>query len=287
MSGRRFAEGAQWELCRRVLAAAGFDFARGRLDRSTHPFTLYAGVNDVRLTIRVDEGDPFSALLAALHEGGHGLYDQGFDPEDRSSLLGEAPSMGLHECQSRLWENHVGLSRAFWDFAWPHVKELFPEASAGLDAAILHRAVNVVRPGTNRVAADEMSYHLHILLRYELEVALLSGALAVRDLPGVWDERSAALIGARPQSDRDGVLQDVHWSLGLFGYFPTYTLGSLYAAQLAETYARVNPLDAEIGRGEFGGLLQWLRGNIHRIGSRYSAEDIVAKATGKIGRAHV
>jgi carboxypeptidase Taq len=280
LDGRIFAEGGQWKLCRQLLAAIGFDFERGRLDRSTHPFTLYAGANDVRLTIRVDENDLSSAVLATMHEGGHGLYDQGFDPADRDALLGEAPSMGLHECQSRLWENHVGRSPAFWRFVFPRLRDFFPESVKGLDVQTIYRAMNVVRPGVNRVSADEMSYHLHIVLRYELEVALLSDALQVGDLPAAWRDRSAALIGAAPLSDREGVLQDVHWSLGSFGYFPTYTLGSLYAAQLAEAYGREYRLPDEIERGDFGNLLAWLRTRVHRVGNRFGAEDIIEKATG-------
>ena len=279
--GRKFAEAGQWELSRQLLAAIGFAFERGRLDRSTHPFSLLAGLNDVRLTIRVDESKLSEAVLAALHEGGHGLYDQGFDPDDRDTLLAEAPSMGMQESQARLWENHVGRSRAFWDYAFPYLQKLFPDAVSGLDAEPFYRSVNLVRAGVNRVAADEVSYHLHIVLRYELEVALISGSLCVRDLPHVWNERSMSLIGATPTSDREGVLQDVHWSMGMFGYFPTYTLGSLYAAQLAETYAREHPLEDEIRRGEFGGLLAWLRSKIHRPGQRFSAEELIEKATGK------
>jgi carboxypeptidase Taq len=281
LRGRKFAEAGQWELSRQLLAAMGFAFERGRLDRSTHPFSLLAGLNDVRLTIRVDESNLSEAVLAALHEGGHGLYDQGFDPDDRDTLLAEAPSMGMQESQARLWENHVGRSRAFWDYAFPRLQKLFPDAVSGLDAEPFYRNVNLVRPGVNRVAADEVSYHLHIVLRYELEVALISGSLCVRDLPQVWNERSTSLIGATPTSDREGVLQDVHWSMGMFGYFPTYTLGSLYAAQLTETYAREHPLEDEIRRGEFGGLLAWLRSNIHRPGQRFSAEELIEKATGK------
>lgn len=281
LRGRRFAEAGQWELCRRMLGTIGFELERGRLDRSTHPFTLLAGVDDVRLTIRIEEDDLSAAVLATLHEGGHGLYDQGFLPADRDSLLGEAPSMGLHESQSRLWENHVGRSRAFWRHWLPAIRALFPDAAEGLDGDAFHRAVNAVRPGVNRVGADEMSYHLHILLRYELELALLAGGLAVRDLPAAWNDRSAALIGVRPASEREGVLQDVHWSLGMFGYFPTYTLGSLYAAQLAETYERERPLQDEIASGEFRGLLSWLRSNVHEPGHRFPAEEIVARATGR------
>jgi carboxypeptidase Taq len=277
----RFGERAQWELCRHVLKTIGFEFERGRLDRSTHPFTLFAGAHDVRMTIRDREDDVTAAVLTALHEGGHGLYDQGFAESDRNSLLGDAPSMGLHESQSRLWENHIGRSAAFWDFLFPVIRKLFPEALKELDAGALYRMVNRVQPGTNRVDADEMSYHLHIVFRYELEQALLSGALSVSDLPAAWNERSTALLGTTPGSDREGVLQDVHWSLGMFGYFPTYTLGSLYAAQFAETYAREHALNDEIKRGDFRPLLGWLRENIHRFGHRLTAEALVNRATGR------
>ncbi len=281
LKGRQFAQSQQWELCRRMLSVIGFEFNRGRLDRSTHPFTLQAGWDDVRLTIRIREDDLTAGVMASLHEGGHGLYDQGYLETDRDSLLGEGSSMGLHESQSRLWENHVGRSLAFWEHWLPAIRELFPEASNGLDAAAFHRAVNIVRPGTSRVGADEMSYHLHILLRYELELALIGGQIPLADLPAAWNERSAALIGVSPANAREGVLQDVHWSLGMFGYFPTYTLGSLYAAQLAEAYERSHPLEEEIGRGDFSGLLAWLRRHVHELGHRHSAEKIVKLATGK------
>jgi carboxypeptidase Taq len=280
LAGRHFAEATQWELCRRVLAAIGFDFARGRLDRSTHPFTLLAGADDVRMTIRVREDDVTRAVLTALHEGGHGLYDQGFRAEDRDRLLGEAPGMALHEAQARLWENHVGRSAGFWRHWLPTLRQLFPEAAAGLEAADIHRTVNTVRAGVNRVGADEISYHLHILLRFELELALLHGDLAVGDLPAAWRERSRALLGVAPMGDRDGVLQDVHWAIGMLGYFPTYTVGSLYAAQLAEAYARERPLEAELAAGACDGLLGWLRRHVHHVGHRLPAEAIVTAATG-------
>jgi carboxypeptidase Taq len=188
--------------------------------------------------------------------------------------------MGLHECQARLWENHIGRSRAFWDFAFPRLRETFPDAVQGLDAQAMYCAANAIKPGVNRVSADEISYHLHIVLRYELEVALLSGALSVRDLPAAWRERSAALIGVTPSSDCEGVLQDVHWALGSFGYFPSYTLGSIYSAQLMEAYSRGHDLEREIERGEFQPLLEWLRTHVHRIGHRLDTEQIVANATG-------
>ena len=281
LAGRRFAEAGQWELCRRLLEAVGFDFGRGRLDRSTHPFTLVAGFDDVRITIRPQEDNLPVGILATLHEGGHGLFDQGLRRGDRDWLLGEAPSMGLHEAQARLWENHVGRSLAFWQHWFPAIAGQFPEAAAGLTPETFHRTVNAVKPGPIRVGADQMSYHLHILLRYELELALLAGDLTVADLPAAWNERSAALIGVRPTCDRDGVLQDVHWSLGMFGYFPSYTLGSLYAAQLTEAYDRQNPLQNEIRRGYYGGLLAWLRQHVHQLGNRHSAEEIVTRATGQ------
>jgi carboxypeptidase Taq len=280
LRGHRFPEAGQWELCRRVLGAIGFDFQRGRLDRATHPFTLLAGTHDVRLTLHVREDDLARTILTALHEGGHGLYDQGFMATDRDSLLGEAPSMGLHESQARLWENHVGRSRAFWQHWLPAIQWVFPDVAAEFDADVFHEAVNAVRPGTNRVAADEVSYHLHIHMRYELELALLSGELSVRDLPAAWSERSEALLGVTPATDREGVLQDVHWSLGMFGYFPCYSVGSLYAAQLAEAYGRQHALEEEIKRGEFSSLATWLRSHVHQSGHRLSAEESIRHATG-------
>lgn len=281
LSGRRFDIARQWEIQRRVLEAIGFDFARGRLDRTTHPFTMQAGANDVRVTSRVDEGDLSNGLLAAMHEGGHGLYDQGFAPADAGRLLADGASSGLHEAQARLWENHVGRSRAFSKFLLPHLRELFPDVTADLDAEKFFLGLNVVRPGTCRTTADEMTYHLHIVLRYELETKLVSGALSVADLDGAWNETSKALLGIVPDSERDGVLQDVHWASGLFGYFPTYTIGSLYAAQLVETCAKTNDLDVQFRDGNFAGLRDWLGANVWAKGNHCPAEEIVTQATGK------
>jgi carboxypeptidase Taq len=264
-----------------MLAAIGFDFERGRLDPTTHPFTMLVGRDDVRVTSRADEADVTTNLLATLHEGGHGLYDQGFAARDRDSFLGDGPSMGMHEAQARLWENHVGRSLAFCEFLFPQMRELFSDALDGIDPRSFWRSLNRVRAGTKRIGADEMSYHLHIILRTELEVALVSGQLAVKDLMQVWNERSRALLGVEPASPRDGVLQDVHWAVGMFGYFPTYTIGSLYAAQLVETYATKNALDDEMRAGECGKLREWLRANVYELGNRHSAEDIVTRATGK------
>jgi carboxypeptidase Taq len=278
--GRIFPEDPQWQLARKVLTAMGFDFTRGRLDRSTHPFTSLIGTGDVRLTIRTRGEDLSEAVLTTLHEGGHALYDQGFAEADRGMLVGDAPSMGLHECQARLWENHVGRSEAFWRYVFPSLLYLFGKAVTGLDAGMFHRSVAHVRPGSIRTSADEMSYHLHILLRYELENALLSGALGVSDLRAAWNEKSRALLGVVPASDKVGVLQDSHWAGAAFGYFPCYTIGSLYGAQLIETYAREHALEDELGRGEFAPLLGWLRTHVHALGYRYSAEETVERATG-------
>jgi len=280
LDGRRFPEDGQWDLCRRILTAIGFDFQRGRLDRSTHPFTAQTGMHDVRLTIRVRELDLPSAILTTLHEGGHGLYDQGFMPTDRDSLLGESPSMGLHESQSRLWENHIGRSRAFWQRWFPTIEAIFPAATKGLDADTFFHVVNAVKRGTSRVDADEVSYHLHVLLRYELELALISGDLAVSELPAAWNERCRSLLGIVPTGARDGVLQDSHWAVGMFGYFPSYTIGSLYAAQLADAYQKSQSLTGDIDGGEFQHLLAWLHTNVHQTGHRLPAEDIIRKATG-------
>jgi carboxypeptidase Taq len=250
------------------LTAIGFDFERGRLDKSTHPFTEYAGGDDVRLTGRVRESDLAAVVFTTLHEGGHGLYDQGFAREDRDWMLGDSPSMGMHEGQARLWENHVGRSTAFWNWVEPQLRELFPEGMKGVPSAI-------------RTGADELSYHLHIVMRYELEVALLSGDLRVKDLKDAWNEKSKAMLGVAPASDKDGVLQDVHWAEGMFGYFPCYTIGSIYAAQLVETYAKAHPFEDEIRRGHFAGLLGWLRETVHRHGSMWTADELVSRATGK------
>jgi carboxypeptidase Taq len=280
-AGRNFPAAGQWQLSRRILSAAGFDFTRGRLDRSTHPFTMLAGEDDVRLTSRVDEGDLSGALFAGLHELGHALYDQGFKASDRDTLLADGASAAMHEGQARLWENHVGRSRAFMEFLLPHIREIFPGALDGVGTDQLWKGINRVRPDTNRVRADEMTYHLHIMLRYELETALLSGDLAVSELPRAWNDRSLALLGVRPGSDRDGVLQDVHWAVGMFGYFPTYTIGSLYAAQLTEAFCRESDFDRDLRQGRFGPLHAWLTKNIYELGNRFSAEEVMIKATGR------
>jgi carboxypeptidase Taq len=276
-----FAEDAQREFCLALLKDMGFDFARGRVDRSTHPFTMMAGEDDVRLTLRSDPKDPLRAIFATLHEGGHALYDQGLPPTLRGTMLADGPSLGLHESQARLWENHVGRSSAFWAHYFPNLVQRFPQALAGLDARTFQRAMNVVAPTLNRVGADEATYNLHVLARYDLEIALLDGGLDVADLPGAWQERYQHYLGVAPASAREGCLQDVHWALGDFGYFPTYTIGNLYAAQLIEAYGRSSNLEAELARGDLTALRGWLAEHVYAHGAALDAEDLIEAATGE------
>jgi carboxypeptidase Taq len=270
----------QRRFCADLLRDMGFDFKRGRLDRSTHPFTMMASDDDVRLTIRSIADDPLRAIFATLHEGGHALYDQGLPRELHGTLLADAPSMGVHESQARLWENHVGRSAAFWRHYFAELQAAFPARLQRLDARGFQRAINVVAPGVNRVAADEATYNLHVLVRYELEIALLDGDLAVTDLPSAWDERYRSYLGVSAQLPRDGCLQDVHWALGEFGYFPTYTIGNLYAAQLVDAYDRDHDLDAELATGDLASLRAWLAENLYAHGAELPAEALIERITG-------
>ena len=269
------------QVCQQLLQCIGFDFGRGHLNHASHPGTSALGFDDIRLALRTQGDDLASTILTTLHEGGHGLYDQGYSPHDRGTLLAQSPSMGLHEAQARLWENHVGRSQQFWNYFFPELKKSLGNEVSSLNAEKLYQKASRVRPSLIRAKADELTYHLHILLRYELEVALISGQLNVIDLPDAWSERSKLLIGISPTSDNEGVLQDAHWPSGMFGYFPTYTIGSLYAAQLAEAYKSKHPLDAEIAKGDFRPLLSWLRSNIHTFGDLSTAETLIKNATGQ------
>jgi carboxypeptidase Taq len=272
---------AQEAFCRRVITAMGFDWTRGRLDRSVHPFTLTAGPDDVRMTVRYDEQDPFQALFGTMHEAGHGLYDQGHDPRHRGTLLHGAPGMGIHESQARLWENRVGRERPFWTFFFRVLREHFPDATRGLSVDEWLGELHRVRRSPVRVGADEATYDLHILLRYRLELQLFDGALSPRDLPAAWNEGMAELLGLLPPDDVQGCLQDVHWAIGSFGYFPSYTLGNLYAAQLYDAFLR-HRQDAEdqLAQGDLSGLLRWLQQHVHRPGHTATGEELVTRATG-------
>ena len=263
-----------------MLAAIGFDFARGRLDRSAHPFCTGAG-GDVRLTTRFAADNVIDALGSTMHEGGHGMYEQGLPETWLGTPLGEAVSLGIHESQSRFWENHVGRSRAFWQWAQPVACKHLGAAAERFDSEALFAAANVVTPSLIRVEADEATYDLHVMVRFELETALIAGDVAIADVPARWNELYAEYLGVEVPDDRRGCLQDVHWSCGLFGYFPTYTLGNLYAAQMAEAASKaVGDMDALLAQGEFAPLLEWLRSNVHGHGRRYSPAELCERATG-------
>lgn len=260
----------------------GFELEHGRIDEAVHPSTVRVGPGDTRLTTRFEEHAPLDGIFATLHEVGHGLYEQGLPPEHFGAPVGEAPSLGLHESQARLVENALGRSHAFWRFAYPSFQAAAAPAFDDVGLDDFHRAVASVAPGPSRIRADEVTYDLHIILRVELERALVSGTLPVRDLPGAWDEAYARTLGVRPRDDAEGCLQDGHWADGMFGYFPTYTIGNLIAAQLMERARdRLPDLDEGIARGDFAPLAAYLRDEIHRHGARFGPLELVARATGR------
>ncbi|MCK6547090.1 carboxypeptidase M32 [Myxococcota bacterium] len=282
LTSKRFDTEKQWQLTLRLLRDLGFDFDAGRQDRSAHPFTGSCSERDVRLTTRIFEDNPLSAIFSTIHECGHGLYEQGFAPELHRTSLAEAPSMGIHESQSRLWENQIGRSRAFWRHYLPVLREYFPAELQDVELEAMYRAVNVVEATPIRVEADEVTYNLHILVRFELEVPLLEGALDVRDLPSAWGAKMREYLGITPKNDAEGCLQDIHWGWGAVGYFPTYSLGNLYSAQLMAAYEKSHPgIWTDVEAGRFGPLLGWLREHIHVKGHLDSAEATVKSATGE------
>jgi carboxypeptidase Taq len=278
---RHFPRDRQRIFAEAAAGALGFDFNRGRLDVAAHPFCTGIGPGDCRITTRYDERQFADAFFGVLHEVGHGLYEQGLDPAHYGTPMGEAVSLGVHESQSRLWENAVGRGRAFWTYWFPLAQRVFHEALADVSIDAFHRAVNRVEPSLIRVQADEATYNLHIIVRFELEQALLSGALAVADVPAAWNEKYRETLGVTPRTDAEGCLQDIHWSAGLVGYFPTYTLGNIYAAQFfARALAELGDLDSAFARGDFRPLLDWLRAQVHAHGQRYRAAELIERVTG-------
>jgi len=272
---------AQQAFNRKVAEAIGFDFNAGRIDTTTHPFCTTLGTGDCRLTTRYNETDFAQSLYGILHEAGHGMYEQGLVPEDFGTPNGSAVSLGIHESQSRLWENHVGRGPAFWEHWHPVACEHFPGLKKFSPAQIT-AAVNRVAPSFIRVEADQVTYDLHIILRFEIEVNLVEGTLKTADVPAYWNEQFEKMFGLKVTKDSDGCLQDIHWSIGLFGYFATYTLGNLNAAQLMRRAAAENPgLTSELARGEYKPLLSWLREKIHRQGSRHVPRELIRLATGE------
>ncbi len=272
---------AQRDFLREVTERLGFNYRRGRIDVSLHPFCEGSGA-DIRMTTRFDADNPLDSLFSSIHETGHGLYEQGLPLALQGTPLGQNAGMGVHESQSRLWENQVSRSRAFWAFFEPRFREKFPAQLAAVSSEELYLAVNEVAPTLIRVDSDEVHYNLHILLRFELEQRLFRGDLAVADLPAAWNALSEELLGLTPTSDKVGVLQDVHWSGGAFGYFPSYCLGNMIAAQLWFTVLKTLPgLEADFAKGDFSRLLGWLRTNIHEQGRRYDTLALVKEVTGE------
>lgn len=265
-----------------AASAFGFDFSKGRLDEVVHPFCTTIGPGDVRLTTRFNRDFFNESFFGILHECGHGLYEQGLPAEHFGTPLGETVSLGIHESQSRMWENFVGRGPAFWRFFFPRARGIFHEALRDVELNAFVHAVNEVRPSWIRVEADEVTYNLHIILRFEIEREMIEGRLEPKDVPPAWNARFAELFGLEVPDDRQGCLQDTHWAIGAIGYFPTYSLGNLYAAQFFEQARNDVPgLEEGFERGEFLPLLDWLRKNIHRHGMRYRAGDLVRKVTGR------
>jgi carboxypeptidase Taq len=277
-----FSTPAQKGFGRDVLSAMGFDWGAGRLDQSPHPFCTGFSPQDVRITTRYLQEDFSAALFGIIHEGGHALYEQGLNPTHHGLPICEAISLGIHESQSRLWENQVGRNRAFWSFWLPRLKNAFPGQLEDISHDEFILSVNLVESSPVRVTADEVTYGLHIIIRFELERALLNGDLEVKSLPTEWNQRMESYLGIRPRNDAEGVLQDIHWSHGLIGYFPTYLLGNLYAAQLMDQAVKKIPdLEKNIAAGNLMPLREWLRTNVHMLGKTLTADEMIVKITGE------
>jgi carboxypeptidase Taq len=268
-------------LAETLASAIGYDFHRGRLDESAHPFFGTMGPGDCRITTRYKANDFAEAFFSTLHEIGHALYEQGLDPVHAFTPMGEAASLGIHESQSRLWENNVGRSRAFWEYFLPQARQVFRDALHGVSLDEFFLAVNHVEPSLIRVRADQLTYDLHVMVRFDVERELVSGDLRVADLPSAWNEKYQKYLGVVPPNNREGCLQDGHWGAGLIGYFPCYTLGNIFAAQLfAAARLDLGDIERQFAIGDFGNLLSWLRHNVHRHGQRFLAPELIRRATG-------
>ncbi len=271
----------QWDFGVDVLNHMGYDWKRGRQDKATHPFTTTFGLGDIRITTHIYKNNLTSALFSSIHEGGHALYEQGVARNLARSPLGTGASLAIHESQSRLWENLVGRSHDFWVWAYPRLQNTFPTQLNGIDLDTFYRGVNRVEPSLIRVEADEATYNLHIMLRLELEIAVLEGRVEVKDLPELWREKMGEYLGIIPENDAKGVLQDVHWACGIIGYFPTYALGNMISAQVWECVNRDIPaLGEQLRNGNFSELREWLRNKLHRFGSKFEPQELVKRITG-------
>jgi carboxypeptidase Taq len=276
-----FDEQKQWDFGEEVAKAYGYDFTRGRQDRSVHPFTTSFGIDDVRITTRLRPDFFNTAIFGTMHEAGHGIYEQGISKNLARTPLADGASLGVHESQSRMWENLVGRSLPFWKGFFPRLQEYFHSELGEVALEDFYRAINKVERSLIRVEADEATYNLHIMLRFELETSLMDGSLSTPDLPDVWKNKMEEYLGVRPPNDAEGVLQDIHWSFGGFGYFSTYSLGNLIASMFWEKINQDIPdLESQIGEGKFGELLSWLREKIHVHGGKFDPLDLVQRITG-------
>jgi carboxypeptidase Taq len=278
---KQYDEAKQFELSRKIIEKLNFDFGYGRQDKVTHPFTTSLASLDVRITTRTTEPFP-DCITSTIHEYGHAIYEMGIKKELHDTILCTGTSMGIHESQSRMWENVVGRSKEFWMYWYPTFQEYFPENLKDVPMEEFHRAINIVQPSFIRVNADEVTYGLHIILRFEIEKDLIEGKIQVNELPEIWNSKFEELLGIIPPNDAQGVLQDVHWSSGYFGYFPTYFLGNLYGAQIyAKALERMPNLPDDYKKGEFSNLLSYLKEDIHQHGATYRANDLINRVTGE------
>ncbi len=278
---KNFPISLQEQFVREVTEKLGFDYTHGRMDRSVHPFCS-GNSQDLRMTTRFNENVPLDSLFSSIHETGHGLYEQGLPKENIGTPLARAIGMAVHESQSRLWENQVGRSKAFWKFWEPRYRELFGDQLKHIDSDLLYLTINSVERNPIRVDSDEVTYNLHIILRFELEKQLFNGSLKIKDLPEVWNATSKEILNITPKNNKEGVLQDVHWSMGYFGYFPSYCLGNMMAAQLwYAANAQISGLQDYIAKGDFSHLLNWLRTNIHQYGQQYTLHETLQRITGE------
>jgi carboxypeptidase Taq len=279
---KAFGEAAQLEFGLSVARRLGYDLERGRLDQTHHPFCTKFSIGDVRITTRVYQDDLGQALFSTLHEAGHALYEQGVNRALEGTPLGRGASSGVHESQSRLWENLIGRSRAFWEHFYPLLRKTFPDQLAHVPLDAFYRAINKVERSLIRTDADEVTYNLHIMLRFDLELKMLEGSLAVKDLPEAWREAMCADLGLVPADDRDGCLQDMHWYFGTIGgQFQSYTLGNILSAQFHAAAVKAHPeIAREIEQGSFGTLHGWLRDHIYQHGRKYQPNELIERATG-------
>lgn len=278
---RRYDEKKLNKFGEEVITKFGYEWNRGRQDKAPHPFQTTFSVNDVRITTRYEADNPMAMLFSTMHEAGHAMYEQGINPAYERTPLAGGTSLAVHESQSRMWENLVGRSLPFWEHFYPMLKKVFPAQLDGVSLKAFYKAINKVEPSLIRVNADEATYNMHIMLRLELEIGMVEGTIAIKDLPELWNTKMQEYLGVIPPDDAKGVLQDIHWSYGAIGYFSTYALGNLVSAQLWERITReIRDLDDQIRKGEFAALLDWLRRNIHRHGQKYEPQKLVEMVTG-------